>query len=45
MFLVPLFLAIADDEDTHLRTAIVAFNLVLGTIMILAFVTHNRLVV
>ena len=45
MLLVPLFLAIAEDEDPRLRTAIVAFNLVLGAIMILAFVTHNRLVV
>jgi len=45
VFLVPLFLAMAEDEDPRLRMAIVAFNLVLGVIMILAFVTHNRLVV
>jgi Gpi18-like mannosyltransferase len=43
--LVPLTLALADDEHDHLRATIVAINLVFGTIMILAFVTNNRLVV
>jgi hypothetical protein len=43
--LVPLTLALADDERDDLRATIVAINLVFGTIMILAFVTNNRLVV
>jgi hypothetical protein len=45
MLLVPLLQAIAEDEDERIRFSIVAFNLVLGAIMIVAFVTHNRLVV
>ena len=45
VILAPLFFAIAEDEDARVRTAVVAFNLVLAVIMILAFVTHNRLVV
>jgi Gpi18-like mannosyltransferase len=44
MVLVPMTLALADDRQ-DLRHAIIAFNLVFGTIMILAFVTNNRLVV
>jgi hypothetical protein len=44
MVLVPLTLAVAEDR-TGVRDAIVAFNLVFGTIMILAFVTNNRLAV
>jgi hypothetical protein len=44
MVLVPLTLSLADDRD-DLRAAIVGINLVFGTIMILAFVTNNRLVV
>lgn len=43
--LVPLTLALADDERDDLRATIVAINLVFGTIMILAYVTNNRLVV
>ncbi len=42
--LVPITLALARDR-TDLRFAIIAFNLVFGTIMILAFVTNNRLAV
>jgi Gpi18-like mannosyltransferase len=45
MVLVPMTLALADDERADLRAAIIALNLVFGTIMILAFVTNNRLVV
>ena len=44
MVLVPMTLAIADDRD-DVRATIIAVNLVFGTIMILAFVTNNRLVV
>ena len=44
MVLVPMTLAIADDRH-EVREAIIGFNLVFGTIMILAFVTNNRLVV
>jgi hypothetical protein len=43
--LVPMTLALADDERGDLRAAIIGINLVFGTIMILAFVTNNRLVV
>jgi Gpi18-like mannosyltransferase len=43
--LVPLTLALADDNRADLRAAVIAINLVFGTIMILAFVTNNRLVV
>jgi hypothetical protein len=42
--LVPLMLALGDERPA-LRYAIVALNLVFGTIMILAFVTGNRLAV
>ena len=45
MVLVPLTLAVANDDHRHLRTALIAINLVFGTIMILAYVTNNRLVV
>ena len=45
MVLVPMTLALADDERGDLRAAIIGINLVFGTIMILAFVTNNRLVV
>jgi hypothetical protein len=34
-----------EDENERIRLSIVAFNLVLGAIMIVAFVTHSRLVV
>ena len=42
--LVPMTLAIADDRP-DLQHTIIGINLVFGTIMILAFVTNNRLVV
>jgi hypothetical protein len=42
--LVPLTLALADDR-ADVRHAIIAINLVFGVLMILAFVTHNRLTV
>jgi hypothetical protein len=42
--LVPLMLALGDERPA-LRYAIVALNLIFGTIMILAFVTGNRLAV
>lgn len=42
--LVPLTLTLADERDS-VRTAVIGLNLVVGAIMILAFVTHNRLVV
>lgn len=42
--LVPLVLGLADDR-ADVRAAVVAINLIFGTIMILAFVTHNRLAV
>lgn len=42
--LVPLTLAIASDTSP-MRRRIVAFNLVFATLMILAFVTRNRLAV
>lgn len=42
--LVPLTLAIASDT-TPMRRRIVVFNLVFATLMILAFVTRNRLAV
>jgi hypothetical protein len=42
--LVPLVLALADD-DPPVRSTVVAINLIFGTIMILAFVTHHRLAV
>ncbi|MEO7192827.1 MAG: hypothetical protein ABI051_17410 [Vicinamibacterales bacterium] len=42
--LVPLTLAIAADKHT-VRLPVVAFNLVFATLMILAFVTWNRLAV
>ena len=45
MVLVPMTLALADDERADLRAVIIGLNLVFGTIMILAFVTNNRLVV
>ena len=44
MVLVPMTLALADDRD-DVRAGIIAINLIFGTIMILAFVTNNRLVV
>lgn len=42
--MVPLTLALAGDRD-DVRRGVVAFNLVLGVLMILAFVTWNRVVV
>ena len=45
MVLAPLTLALAADERREVRAAMIGINLVFGTIMILAFVTHNRLVV
>jgi Gpi18-like mannosyltransferase len=42
--LVPLVLGVADDRP-DLRLAIVVLNVIFGTIMILAFVTNNRLAV
>jgi Gpi18-like mannosyltransferase len=42
--LVPLALALADDRD-DIRQRVIAINLVFGVLMILAFVTHNRLTV
>jgi hypothetical protein len=42
--LIPLGLALARDRD-EVRHRVIAFNLVLGVLMILAFVTWNRLVV
>jgi hypothetical protein len=42
--LLPLMTAIADDEPP-IRMAIVAFNLIFAVLMILAFVTNNRLAV
>jgi Gpi18-like mannosyltransferase len=42
--LVPLTLALADDR-AGVRHAIIAINLVFGVLMILAFVTNNRLTV
>jgi Gpi18-like mannosyltransferase len=42
--LVPLTLALAGDRD-DVRHRMIAFNLVLGVLMILAFVTENRLAV
>ena len=44
MVLVPLVLAMADDRH-DVREAIFALNLIFGTIMILAFVSNNRLAV
>jgi hypothetical protein len=42
--LVPLTLGVADDRP-GLRMALVVFNVIFGTIMILAYVTNNRLTV
>jgi Gpi18-like mannosyltransferase len=42
--LVPLTLALADDRD-DIRRNLIAFNLVLAVLMILAFVTENRITV
>jgi hypothetical protein len=42
--LVPLWLALGDERPA-LRHALIAINLIFGTIMILAFVTNNRLAV
>jgi hypothetical protein len=42
--LVPLTLALAEDRH-DVRHRMIAFNLVLGVLMILAFVTWNRLAV
>jgi hypothetical protein len=42
--LVPLTLALAEDRD-RVRSTLIAINLVFGVLMILAFVTHNRLAV
>ena len=44
MPLVPLTLAIAQDRD-NIRKGVIAFNVVLGVVMLLWFVTNNRLVV
>jgi hypothetical protein len=43
--MVPLMLALADDEDERVRQGFIAINLVFGVLMILAFVTGNRLAV
>ncbi|HEX5069091.1 MAG TPA: hypothetical protein VFV78_02660 [Vicinamibacterales bacterium] len=42
--MVPITLALAGDRD-DVRRGVIGFNLVLGVVMILAFVTWNRLVV
>jgi hypothetical protein len=42
--LVPLTLALAEDRH-EVRYRMIAFNLVLGVLMLLAFVTENRLTV
>jgi hypothetical protein len=42
--LVPLTLALAEDRD-DVRHGVIAVNLVFGVLMILAFVTHNRITV
>ncbi len=42
--LVPLTLALADDQP-RVQYALIGINLVVGTLMILAFVTNNRLAV
>ncbi len=42
--LVPLMLALSDERPA-VRYALLAINLIFGTIMILAFVTNNRLAV
>jgi hypothetical protein len=44
MVLVPITIALAEDRD-DIRNAVIAINLVFGTLMILAFVTNNRLTV
>jgi hypothetical protein len=44
MVLVPLTLGLAGDRD-RVRLTLIAINLVVGALMILAFVTHNRLAV
>jgi hypothetical protein len=44
MVLVPITIALAEDRD-DIRNAVIAINLVFGTLMILAFVTNNRLAV
>ncbi len=44
MVLVPVTIALADDRE-GLGHAVLAINLVFGTLMILAFVTNNRLTV
>jgi hypothetical protein len=44
MVLVPVTIALANDRD-DVRYAVLAINLVFGTLMILAFVTNNRLTV
>jgi hypothetical protein len=42
--LVPITLALAEDRD-DVRHGVIAVNLVFGVLMILAFVTHNRITV
>jgi len=42
--LIPLTLAIARDRD-EVRHGVIALNLILGVLMLLAFVTNNRLTV
>jgi hypothetical protein len=42
--LIPLTLAIARDRD-NVRHGVIALNLILGVLMLLAFVTNNRLAV
>jgi hypothetical protein len=44
MVLVPLTVALAEDRR-DVRLAVIGINLVFGTLMILAYVTNNRLVV
>jgi len=44
MPLVPLAIGLSDDTPT-VRTAVMVINLIFGTIMILAYVTNNRLTV
>jgi hypothetical protein len=42
--LVPVVLALADDHPT-VRASVITINIIFGTVMILAFVTWNRLAV
>src|SRR4029453_11955510 len=42
--LIPLTMAVADDR-TDVRHAFIAFNIIFGVVMILAFVTGNRITI